>query len=202
MRSLTLTMMLLAVLIPSLADAKPPQPLGFWGRAKVRAAPMRVHQTPRGLSKVSLGLANKRPIVKAVARKLSDGRLVFKQYGYKVVGNKTHRSVFSTVVSPDGSAKSTLQIKGLMRKSWGSHKDYKMLARELSSGRAKTSAVMVSPLTRGGLLLVPPVAMASMPGVSAAMALKAMFVPAVYGAGVVLGSSDSQMKPNVQSLQK
>ena len=189
-----------AMLIALPADARPKgKQLSFRQRAAVRMAPVRVYHNQKALSKVDLGLSNKRRIVKSVQRQLPDGRQVFKTYGHKTVGNKRYRSVLSTVVKPDGSATHTLHVKGLLKRSWTGKADYKKMTKR----GAVTSAVMASPVTKGGLTLTLfGASMLTFPGVTPVMAAKGMLLPTLFSSALVAGASQSQMAPNVQTLNQ
>jgi hypothetical protein len=174
--------------------------LNWAGRMKVRLAPVRVYDSPRALSKVSLGLQGKQRIVKAVTRQLPDGRLVLKQYGHKRVGAKLHRAVMSTVISPDGTARHTLNVRGMLKRSWTGQEDYK----RLTPASARVSAVAASPATRVAAvtLAVSGAVVTLNPEASLPVILKAMALPAAYTGLVIAGTASDQIKPSVQSLNE
>jgi len=195
--SLVVIGVLCAGLSGSASAESPKQKASFGERLKVRLAPVRVRVKGKTLSVVNLGIMNRKPVVKAIATQLPNGTQVRKEYGFKVMGDQTHRSVLTTRVKPDGAATYRLEIKGLSSRRWSGQEKYQRMTKT----KARTRAVFSSPVTIGALGIVP-VALLQGATLPAAFAIKGTGLFSLFWGAQAMIHNDSMVKPNVQNLNQ
>jgi hypothetical protein len=166
--------------------------LSRWERFKVWAAPVRVIQTDKNLSKVHYGLKDGRRVIKAVETQRADGTKLTVIKGALLGNGQRFPTVAVTRVNPDGSGQSRFVARGLPQLD-----SEKQLTgqkyRRLTPGKARVGAFFSSPVTVGAVLAVP--ATAATLGTGGA----ALFTASV-AAGVAMNYGDTKVRPSEKTI--